>query len=75
MKIVIFSGGVSKVVNAPDGTLKWHMIGDDGLEDAVDVQMWEHRELSVHKFAYFALFCQVGKSQITEAIIKHGYDV
>lgn len=75
MKIIIFEGGGSQVVNAPDGTLQWHIYKGDGKEDVADVQMYEYKELSTHKFAYFALFREAYKGEITEAILKHGYDV
>ncbi|HGE8301188.1 TPA: hypothetical protein ACGD5C_001504 [Serratia marcescens] len=75
MKIVIFSGEGSHVVNAPDGTLRWHIMDSDGKESVRDVQMYEYQELSTHKFAYVALFREVNKGEITDAIIKHGYDV
>lgn len=75
MKIVIFDGGGSHVANAPDGTLRWNIYRGDGREDVADVQMYEYRELSTHKFAYVALFREVHKSEITEAILNYGYDV
>lgn len=75
MKIVIFDGGGSHIVDAPDGTLKWSIYRGDGKQDVADVQMYEYQELSTHKFAYVALFREAYKGEITEAILNHGYDV
>lgn len=75
MNIVVFNGGGSHVVSAPDGTLQWRIYKSDGKEEIADVKMYEYRELSTHKFAYVALFRDVYKGEITEAILKYGYDV
>lgn len=75
MKIVIFDGGGSHVVDAPDGTLQWSIYRGGGKQDVADVQKCEYKELSTHKFAYVALFREVHKIEITKAIVKHGYDV
>ena len=75
MEIVVFTGSGSHVVTAPDGTLQWHTYKGDGKKDVAEVKMFEYRELSIHKFAYFALFREVHQGEITEAILKYGYDV
>lgn len=75
MEIVVFTEGGSHVVTAPDGTLQWHTYKGDGKEDVADVKMYEYRETSTHKFAYVASFREVYEGEITEAILKYGYDV
>lgn len=75
MKIVIFDSDGSHVVNAPDGTLQWHIYKGDGKEEITDVKIYEYRELSKHKFAYVALFRDAPEGEMAEAILSHGYDV
>ncbi|EHM0714233.1 hypothetical protein JDT53_12630 [Escherichia coli] len=75
MEIVVFTDGGSHVVTAPDGTLQWQIYKGDGKEDVAEVKMFEYRELSIHKFAYVALFREAYQGEITEAILKYGYDV
>ncbi|UCQ42980.1 hypothetical protein [Edwardsiella piscicida] len=75
MRIVIFDGSGSHVVNAPDGTLRWNVYRGDEKQDVADVLMYEYKELSTHKFAYVALFREVSKVEITQAILNHGYNV
>lgn len=75
MRIVIFDGPIGYVVDAPEGTLKWNIYRGGRETDSADVKVYEYKGLSTHKFAYVALFREVYKSEITEAILNHGYDV
>lgn len=75
MKITIFSDDHVQSVDAPDGTLSWTMLNSDGSKSEAKVEMYEYRELSVHKFCYIARFREVEISEMRRAAIKHGYDV
>ncbi|HHU7428665.1 TPA: hypothetical protein ACUKYG_000354 [Escherichia coli] len=75
MKITIFTEDHVQSVDADDGTLSWIMLNPDGSKSEAKVEMYEYRELSVHKFCYIARFREVEISEMRRAAIKHGYDV
>ncbi len=75
MKITIFADDYSQTVDAPDGILSWTMINPDGTKSERNVEIYEYRELSVHKFCYVALFRKADINELRNAAFKYGYDV
>lgn len=75
MKIVVFDENGSHTAQTEDGTLSWSQLDSNGCKSVSNIQMFEYKELSLHKFIYTASFRPIQKDELITAIIENGYSV
>lgn len=71
MKIIVFAGDSSYVVNAPDGTYSWSIMNPDGSESRRDVERYVSRTQDANRVVCIARFREVDENEMAEAISLH----
>lgn len=72
MKLIVFAGDSSYVVNAPDDTHGWSIINPDGSESRRDVEQYVYRTQDGARVVCFARFREIDENDLAEAVALHG---